>query len=97
MNCALKMLNFALIVRHVSSDLAVYHWVQPETIPFWVGADGGTPAHVVEALVATEVELLLLIPMLELEVDVVVVLDEDTTGFDRYFMLLKLPELSVQL
>jgi hypothetical protein len=35
--------------------------------------------------------------MLELEVDVVVVLDEDTTGFDRYFMLLKLPELSVQL
>jgi hypothetical protein len=97
MNCALEMLNFALILRHVSPDLTVCYCVQPETIPFWVGADRGTPAHVVEALVATEVELVLLIPVLELGVDVVVVLEEDTTGFDRYFMLLELPELSVQL
>jgi hypothetical protein len=97
MNCVLEMLNFALTVRHVSPDLAVYHCVQPETIPFWVGADGGTPAHVVEALVATEVELVLLIWVLELGVDVVAVVDKDTTGFDRYFMLLELPELSVQL
>jgi hypothetical protein len=97
MNCALEMLNFALIVRHVSPDLAVYHCVQPETIPFWVGADGGIPPHVVEALVATDVELVLLIEVLELGIDVVAVLDEDTTGFDRYLMLLELPELSVQL
>jgi hypothetical protein len=87
MNCALEMLNFAAIVRHVSPDLAVYQ----------VGADGGTPAHVVEALVATEVELVLLVGVLELEVTGVAVLDEKTTGFDRYFMLLEFPELSVQL
>jgi hypothetical protein len=97
MNCVLEMLNFAATVRHVSPDLAVYHCVQPETISFWVGADGGTPAHVAEALVTTEVELVLLVGVLELEVTVVAVLDEEITGSDRYFMLLELPELSVQL
>lgn len=80
MNCALEMLNFAEIVRHVSPDLAVYHCVQPETIPLCVGADGGTPAHVVEALAGAD---------LELEVD------EETTGLERYCMLFELPELSV--
>jgi hypothetical protein len=89
MNCVLEMLNFAAIVRHVSPDLAVYHCVQPETMPFWVGADGGTSAHVVELLTGTDVE--------ELEEGVVIVLEEETTGFERYFMLLELPELSVQL
>ena len=87
MNCVLEILNFAAIVRHVSPDLAVYHCVQPETIPLCVGADGGTPAHVVE--------LVTLVCVIELEADVVVVLDEETTGFERYFMLLELPELSV--
>jgi len=83
MNCELEMLNFAEIVRHVSPDLAVYHCVQPETIPLCVGADGGTPAHVVETL------------GLELEAGAVAVLDEEIAGFERYFMLLELPELSV--
>ena len=83
MNCVLEMLNPAEIVRHVSPDLAVYHCVQPETIPLCVGADGGTPAHVVGIL------------ELELEAGAVVVLDEETAGFERYFMLLELPELSV--
>jgi hypothetical protein len=85
-NCVLEMLNFAAIVRHVSPDLAVYHCVQPETMPFWVGADGGTPAHVVALLTGTEVELVCVLE-----------LDEETTGFERYFILLELPELSVQL
>lgn len=80
MNCALEMLNFAEIVRHVSPDLAVYHCVQPETIPLCVGADGGTPAHVVEVLTGADVEL---------EVD------EETTGLERYCILFELPELSV--
>jgi len=83
MNCVLEMLNFAEIVRHVSPDSAVYHCVQPEAIPLCVGADGGTPAHVVETL------------ELELEAGAVVVLDEEITGFERYFMLSELPELSV--
>ena len=87
MNCALEMLNFAEIVRHVSPDLAVYHFVQPETIPLCVGADGGTPAHVVEALAGVEVELVTLVCVLEL--------DDETTGFERYLMLPELPELSV--
>lgn len=90
MNCVLEMLNFPEIVRHVSPDLAVYHCVQPETTPLCVGADGATPAHVVETLAETDGEL-----EPELEVGVVAVLDEETTGFERYFMLLELPELSV--
>lgn len=83
MNCVLEILNFAEIVRHVSPDLAVYHCVQPETIPLCVGAEGGTPAHVVETLT------------LELEEGAVAVLDGETTGLERYCMLFELPELSV--
>jgi hypothetical protein len=48
----------------------------------------------VEVLTGTVVEL---VCVLDLKADAVDVLDEQTTGFERYLMLLELPELSVQL